>query len=59
MAADVSLIMSSRYALPYGTALAAEQYGSFRVFPVGSPHPTGPDVLEFGTVSELPTASEV
>lgn len=36
MAADVSLIMSSRCALPYGTALAAEQDGSFRVLPVGS-----------------------
>ena len=38
MAADVSLLMSSRCALPYGTALAAEQDGSFRVFPVGGPH---------------------
>lgn len=35
MAADVSLLMSSRCALPYGTALAAEQDGSFRVLPVG------------------------
>ena len=33
------LIMSSRRALPYRTALAAERHGTFCVFPVGGPQP--------------------